>query len=47
MISIEPSYAERLFEANLADATLFSRDPGSRRKRRDRVYMTAPGRART
>jgi GNAT superfamily N-acetyltransferase len=46
MISIEPSYAERLFEANLADATLFSRDPVLGLSR-EHVYYRPPGTTRS
>jgi predicted transcriptional regulator len=45
MVSIEPSFAERLFEANLADATLFSRDPVLGLSR-EHVYYRAPGNSR-
>jgi GNAT superfamily N-acetyltransferase len=42
MISIEPSYAEQLFDANLAGATLFSRDRALGLSR-EHVYYRPPG----
>jgi predicted transcriptional regulator len=45
MVSIEPSYAERLFDANLAGATLFSTDPVLGLSR-EHVYYRPPGTAR-
>lgn len=42
MVSIEPAWAERLFDANLADATLFARDPGLGLSR-EHVYYRPPG----
>jgi GNAT superfamily N-acetyltransferase len=42
MISIEPVYAEQLFDANLAEATLFARDRALGLSR-EHVYYRAPG----
>lgn len=42
MVSIEPAWAERLFDANLADATLFARDTGLGLSR-EHVYYRPPG----
>jgi GNAT superfamily N-acetyltransferase len=42
MVSIEPSFAERLFDAQLAEATLFSRDPALGLSR-EHVYYRSPG----
>lgn len=42
MLSIEPSYAEQLFDANLAGATLFSRDRALGLSR-EHVYYRPPG----
>ena len=42
MVSIEPAWAERLFDANLADATLFPRDPALGLSR-EHVYYRPPG----
>lgn len=42
MISIEPSYAEQLFDTNLAGATLFSRDRALGLSR-EHVYYRPPG----
>jgi ribosomal protein S18 acetylase RimI-like enzyme len=42
MVSIEPSFAERLFDAHLAEATLFSRDPALGLSR-EHVYYRSPG----
>jgi predicted transcriptional regulator len=41
MVSIEPSFAERLFDANLASATLFPRDPVLGLSR-EHVYYRSP-----
>jgi hypothetical protein len=42
MVSIEPSFAERLFDAHLAEATLFSRDPALGLSR-EHIYYRSPG----
>lgn len=42
MVSIEPAWAELLFDANLADATLFPRDPALGLSR-EHVYYRSPG----
>ena len=42
MVSIEPAWAEQLFDANLADATLFPREPGLGLSR-EHVYYRPPG----
>jgi len=46
MVSIEPAWAERLFEATLAEATLFPRDPVLGLGR-EHVYYRGPGRSRS
>lgn len=43
IVSIEPAWAERLFEATLAEATLFPRDPVLGLSR-EHVYYRGPGR---